>query len=449
MRNYIYVHKDDIIYNEGVFEPLPEEDFNRLKESIRENGIIVPIVVVEDKGNKGKYILLDGRNRYRAASELGYDLIPAEVLDVTDHSALVLQYDLELCRRHLNKDVIDRKWKEERNYYAEKIKKSLRGKIFQTLKIEDTEVIRKHLDSMPLNELEELNDTLQRISSLSNKLTNNIAKQIAYKIYTVTKNEASEEVEKAIKAYYEKQLEELYTKLQEREEEILSLKDQIEELSRAKKELEEKYEEVRKAKVEELNNYIKEKTKEYDEKINELKQQLLLEKAKKHSPEEIKKLTEELRKEFEKEIKAKEEEFRKEESEWRRKIEELQTGILKLNKKLESVEKEKKSIEEELRAEIAEKQRIKTRLDNLLIAYREATSERALLNLVKLLKEQLHLTLQVAYNIASFNQEYISQIKHVWKDVNGLYEQLKDYIEKTIIPAAGTPSQNQTSDQNA
>lgn len=450
-RNYIYAHVNDIVYNEGFFESLPEEVFNRLKESIRENGIVVPLVVTEDKNNKGKYILLDGRNRYRAACELGFETVPAEVIEVSEQVAVILQYDLELCRRHFDKETLIRKWEDERNYYMESIKRSIRSKIFQILKLEESEVIKDRIDSLPLGELIILYETLRRVSDISQKLTNGIARQVAYKIYTVTKNavdKTPEEIEKAVKQFYEKQLEELRAELQKKEEELFLLEEKINELQKEKKELEEQFELVRKAKKEELENYIKEKTKEYEQKIQELTEQLYIEKARKHDPEKIEKLIEDLEKEFKKELKEKEEEFRKEEAEWRKRIEDLQSQILNLNKKLAEEKEEKERIDERLRAEIAEKQRIKAKLDDLLIAYKETTSERALLNQIKLLKEQLHLTLQIAYNLASFNQDYISQIKHAWEDAKGMYEMLKDYMENTIIPA-GTPSQNQTSNQNA
>jgi len=437
-RNYIDAHINDIVYNEGFFEPLDEKTFNRLKESIRENGIIVPLVVTEDKNNKGKYILLDGRNRYRAACELGIETVPVEVIEVSELTACVLQYDLELCRRHLADEAFLRKWEEERNRYIESIKKSIRSKIFQILKLEEPEIIKDKIDSMPLGELIVLYETLRRVSDISQRLTNGIAKQVAYKIYTVTKgavDKTPEEIEKAIRQFYEKQLDELRMELRKKEEELFLLEEEINKLQKEKKELQEQYELVRKAKMEELENYIKEKTREYEEKIQELTEQLYIEKAKKHSPEEIEKLVNDLKKEFEKELREKEEEFRKEEAEWRKRIEDLQKQIIDLKKEFDKVKEEKRKLEEDLKAERAEKQRTKARFDDLLRAYQETTSEKALLNQIKVLREQLQLILQIAYNLTSFDPHYISQIKAVWEDVEGIYDALKKYMEETILPS--------------
>jgi len=445
-RNLIYVNVNDVVYNEGFFEPLDEESFGRLKESIRENGIVVPVVVTEDRNDRGKYILLDGRNRYRAACELGIEMIPAEVIEVSDQVAVILQYDLEICRRHLDNDTLRRKWEEERNYYMESIKKSLKSKILQILKLEESNDIKNKIDSMPLNEVIILYETLRRASSLSQELINGIAKQVAYKIYTVTKDavdKTPEEIEKAVRQYYEKQLEELREKLRKKDEELFLLEEKLKQLKEEKKKLEEEFELVRKAKKEQLENYIRERTKEYEEKLQELEEQLFLEKARKHDPEQIKKLAEELEEKFKAEIRKKEEEFHKEEAEWRRKINELQSQILNLNKRLEELKEEKEKLNEMLRAEIAEKQRIRTRFDNLLRAYKEVTSERALLNQIKILREQLHLTLQVAYNLDSFNPDYVAQIKRAWEEVEGLFEEVRDYVRKTIIPA-GTSNESQS-----
>lgn len=437
-KGYTYVHVNNIIYNEGFFEPLTKEDFERLKDSIRNNGILVPLTVMEDKNNKGKYILLDGRNRYRAACELGFEKVPVEIIEVPEQVSVILHYDFELCRRHLDRETLMRKWLEERNYYMESVKKSLRSKIFQILKIEESEVIREKIDSMPLIELAILHDTLKSAFDISQKFTNSIAKQIAYKIYTATKDAADktpEDVEKAIKQFYEKQLEELKVELQKKEEELFLLEEKINKLQKEKKELQEQYELVRKAKMEELENYIKEKTREYEEKIQELTEQLYIEKAKKHSPEEIEKLVNDLKKEFEKELREKEEEFRKEEAEWRKRIEDLQKQIIDLKKEFDKVKEEKRKLEEDLKAERAEKQRTKARFDDLLRAYQETTSEKALLNQIKVLREQLQLVLQIAYNLTSFDPHYISQIKAVWEDVEGIYDALKKYMEETILPS--------------
>ncbi len=63
-----------------VFEPY---ELNELKNSISKVGILVPLTVYENKKEfpKEKYIILDGERRWRCATELGLQKIPANVID--------------------------------------------------------------------------------------------------------------------------------------------------------------------------------------------------------------------------------------------------------------------------------------------------------------------------------------------------------------------------------
>jgi len=57
-----------------------DDQFNYLKRSIKEFGLIVPLVVQELKGAKKKYRLVDGERRYLALKELGIKDTPAHVI---------------------------------------------------------------------------------------------------------------------------------------------------------------------------------------------------------------------------------------------------------------------------------------------------------------------------------------------------------------------------------
>lgn len=63
-----------------------EESLEELKVSIREFGLLQP-VVVRDRGN-GRYELVMGERRWRATRELGLDTIPAIVRDTADDAML-------------------------------------------------------------------------------------------------------------------------------------------------------------------------------------------------------------------------------------------------------------------------------------------------------------------------------------------------------------------------
>jgi ParB family transcriptional regulator, chromosome partitioning protein len=56
----------------------PEEQMDRLRESIALAGILVPVVVYQDAGG---YVLLDGERRWRCAQELGLDKVPAIIVE--------------------------------------------------------------------------------------------------------------------------------------------------------------------------------------------------------------------------------------------------------------------------------------------------------------------------------------------------------------------------------
>lgn len=63
-----------------IFE---EKDLDDLKDSIRKAGILVPVTVYEndDPSISEKYVLLDGERRWRSATSLGFERIPANIVD--------------------------------------------------------------------------------------------------------------------------------------------------------------------------------------------------------------------------------------------------------------------------------------------------------------------------------------------------------------------------------
>lgn len=57
-----------------------DDQFQYLKRSIKELGLIVPLVIQKIADKKDKYVLLDGERRYYAVKELGIKEVPAHVL---------------------------------------------------------------------------------------------------------------------------------------------------------------------------------------------------------------------------------------------------------------------------------------------------------------------------------------------------------------------------------
>ena len=77
-----------------------EDNLKSLVESIREQGVIQPILV--RKASKNKFELIAGERRLRAAKILGHDLIPAVVKQITNESAAIFALLENVQRENLN-----------------------------------------------------------------------------------------------------------------------------------------------------------------------------------------------------------------------------------------------------------------------------------------------------------------------------------------------------------
>lgn len=80
-----------------------EQDLADLVSSIRENGLLQPVVVrPAPSGGKTKWELVAGERRWRATMRLGWKEIPATVRDVDDRTLLVLALVENLQRSELS-----------------------------------------------------------------------------------------------------------------------------------------------------------------------------------------------------------------------------------------------------------------------------------------------------------------------------------------------------------
>lgn len=66
-------------------------------ESIKENGVLVPIIV--RKIDNEKYEIIAGHNRVNCSKELGLSTIPAQIVDCDDNKATLIMIDTNLCNR--------------------------------------------------------------------------------------------------------------------------------------------------------------------------------------------------------------------------------------------------------------------------------------------------------------------------------------------------------------
>jgi ParB-like chromosome segregation protein Spo0J len=77
-----------------IFPLMEGDEFDGLVLSVQKHGLLEPIILFEGK-------ILDGRNRYRAAKEVGHKFVPENFkeFDGTDPKGFVL--DRNIHRRHL------------------------------------------------------------------------------------------------------------------------------------------------------------------------------------------------------------------------------------------------------------------------------------------------------------------------------------------------------------
>ena len=80
------------------FDP---DELSSLGESIRRNGILQPLSVRAEDGD-GKYELIAGERRLRAATESGFDRVPCIVINAESTQAAVYSVIENLQRRDLN-----------------------------------------------------------------------------------------------------------------------------------------------------------------------------------------------------------------------------------------------------------------------------------------------------------------------------------------------------------
>ena len=93
--NYVReISTANIICNpDNPFKNTEDGSFVRLLNSIRKVGIIEPVAVRE---KNGKYEIISGQRRVRAAEILGMKSVPAIVYEANDDEAIILTADSNL-----------------------------------------------------------------------------------------------------------------------------------------------------------------------------------------------------------------------------------------------------------------------------------------------------------------------------------------------------------------
>jgi len=79
-----------------------KESLEELTNSIKENGVIQPIIVRKDKNLVGKFEIIAGERRWLASQNAGLHEIPVVILDVDDEKTLEFAIVENVQRQDLN-----------------------------------------------------------------------------------------------------------------------------------------------------------------------------------------------------------------------------------------------------------------------------------------------------------------------------------------------------------
>lgn len=91
------VHKVLRFRQHNIFSLYDKEKSEEMKNSIKENGILEPIIVREIDDDF--YEILAGHNRVRCAEELGMETVPAKIVECDDNKATLIMLETNLCNR--------------------------------------------------------------------------------------------------------------------------------------------------------------------------------------------------------------------------------------------------------------------------------------------------------------------------------------------------------------
>lgn len=86
-------------FEDNPFRVTDNEEMSQLIDSIRENGIISPLVVRPDEN--GGYEIISGHRRKYAGEKAGLETVPAFVRDMDRNTAIITLVDSNLHREHI------------------------------------------------------------------------------------------------------------------------------------------------------------------------------------------------------------------------------------------------------------------------------------------------------------------------------------------------------------
>ena len=85
-------------FKEHPFKVMEDEEMERLKESVRESGVLIPALA---RPAENGYELISGHRRLAACRALGLSTMPVIVRNLTDEEAVIAMVDSNLQREHI------------------------------------------------------------------------------------------------------------------------------------------------------------------------------------------------------------------------------------------------------------------------------------------------------------------------------------------------------------
>ena len=86
------------LFKDHPFKVMEDEEMERLKESIRESGVLIPALA---RPTESGYELISGHRRLAACRALGMSTMPVIVRNLTDEEAVITMVDSNLQREHI------------------------------------------------------------------------------------------------------------------------------------------------------------------------------------------------------------------------------------------------------------------------------------------------------------------------------------------------------------
>ena len=86
-------------FKDHPFKVLDNDDFKKLTESVKDNGILEPIIV--RKKENDRYEIISGHRRKRACELNGYTKIPCLIRDMSDDEAIIYTVDSNMHREQI------------------------------------------------------------------------------------------------------------------------------------------------------------------------------------------------------------------------------------------------------------------------------------------------------------------------------------------------------------